>query len=360
MKREPMAGEGERDLWLGPTLRHWPTAPSDPCVDAEALAAWVEGKLDAKQASAVELHASDCPHCMAMLASMERTTPVAEEPKRSGSLLRWLVPLAAAATAIAIWIAVPNRPVTQVPSASVPAASAPQQSASQESARQESAPPESARQDQSRQLAKEPDVQAAIPVPEAGKPDQPAQDQFAPVLPVERRGAIERQPPPGARENSERRAEAKEERQALDALRERSLSTLRDQAAGAPSQAPAPPPSAPTARANETFAAPMLQQQLAAPAAPSSESTAPSDPLIRWRVIGWAAVERSIDGGNTWIKTSAVPGVTANSTPMLWVVSVRAVDNLRGTVLTSDRREFYTTNGGISWERVQENSVAPF
>ena len=45
---------------------------------------------------------------------------------------------------------------------------------------------------------------------------------------------------------------------------------------------------------------------------------------------------------------------------MLWVVSVRAVDNLRGTVLTSDRREFYTTNGGISWERVQENSVAPF
>ena len=356
MKREPMAGEGERDLWLGPTLRHWPTAPSAPCVDAETLAAWAEGRLDAKQASAVELHASDCPHCMAMLASMERTTPVAEEPKRAwstGSLLRWLVPLTAAATAIAIWILVPNRQVTQMPPAPVPEASAPQRSA-----RLESAPPESARQDQSRELAKEPDVPAPTPMP-AGKPDQPAQDQFAPVLPAERR-AIERQPPAGARENMERRAETKEERQALDALRERSLSTLRDRAAPAPSQAPAPPPSAPTAPANETFAAPMLQQQLAAPAAPSSESTAPSDPLIRWRVIGWAAVERSIDGGNTWIKTSAVPGVTPDSLPMLWVVSVRAVDNLRGTVLTSDRREFYTTNGGISWERVQENSVAPF
>ena len=104
----------------------------------------------------------------------------------------------------------------------------------------------------------------------------------------------------------------------------------------------------------------MVQQQLAAPAAPSSESTSPTDPLIRWRVVGWVAVERSIDGGNTWIKTTTPPGVIPNGTPMLWIMSVRAVDNLRGTILTSDRREFYTTNGGISWERVQENSVAPF
>ena len=224
MKRESMAGEGERDLWLGPTLRHWPTAPSDRCVDAEALAAWVEGKLDAKQASAVELHTSDCPHCMGMLASMERATPVAEEPKRAwstGTLLRWLVPLAAAAAAIAIWIALPNRPVTQVPSASVPeakrAAAKPARIAP--AAEREAGPVASDGQ--------EPDVQAPTPVPEAGQAGSTRADQFAPVLPDERRGAIERQPPPGARENAERRAEAKEERQALDALGRRSLSTLR-------------------------------------------------------------------------------------------------------------------------------------
>ena len=359
MKREPMAGEGEHDVWLGSMLRQWPAAPPDSCVDAETLAAWAEGKLEAKQAAAVELHASNCARCMAMLASLERTTPAPEAPKPSWSwaaLLRWLVPLTAAATAIAIWILVPNQPVTQLPSVPVPEATAPQPST-----RQESAPPESARQDQSRQVAREPDVQAPAVVPETGKQDQPAQDQFAPVLPVERSGAIERQPSSSARENAERRAEMKEERQALDELRERSLATLRDRAA-TPPPSPAPPaaPSAPAATANEALAAQTFQQQLAAPPTPSSESTSPNDPLIRWRVIAWTAVERSIDGGNTWIKTTLVPGVTVDSVPMLWVVSVRAVDNLRGTVLTSDRREFYTTNGGISWERVQENSAAPF
>ena len=101
-------------------------------------------------------------------------------------------------------------------------------------------------------------------------------------------------------------------------------------------------------------------QQTLAGTVPSSESTSPADPLIRWRVIGWASVERSIDGGKTWIKASSPPGVTLDTTPMLWVVAIRAVDNLRGTVLTSDRTEFYTTNGGLSWVRVQENAVAPF
>ncbi len=349
MKKEPMADDHDREMWLGPMLRQGPTAVSDPCIDPESLAAWAEGKLDTTQAGAVELHASNCQRCMAMLASMARTTPAEEERKASWSravLMRWLVPLTAAATAIAIWVLVPDRPVTQVPSATVP---------------HESAPQESARQDQSRRLAKEPDVPAPRPVPEAGKQDQSAQDQFAPVLPVERDAAIQREPPPSALENAGRRAEVKEERQSLDALREQSLSTLRDRAAAAPSQAPAAQlPSAPAPAGNETFAAPMVQQQLAAPAAPSSESTSPTDPLIRWRVVGWVAVERSIDGGNTWIKTTTPPGVIPNGTPMLWIMSVRAVDNLRGTILTSDRREFYTTNGGISWERVQENSVAPF
>jgi photosystem II stability/assembly factor-like uncharacterized protein len=76
--------------------------------------------------------------------------------------------------------------------------------------------------------------------------------------------------------------------------------------------------------------------------------------------VGWIVVERSIDGGATWIRASLPPGVTPDSVRMLWVVSVRAVDNLRGVIVTSDRTEFYTTNGGLSWERVQENSAAPF
>ena len=126
MKRESMAGEGERDLWLGPTLRHWPTAPSDRCVDAEALAAWVEGKLDAKQASAVELHVG-----LPALHGHARVHGAADTGRRRaeaglehGNASAMARPVGGGGAAIAIWIALPNRPVTQVPSASVPEASA--------------------------------------------------------------------------------------------------------------------------------------------------------------------------------------------------------------------------------------------
>jgi hypothetical protein len=341
-----MAGEGDQDLWLGPTLRQWPTAPADPCVDAETLAAWSEGKLDEKRAAVVELHASNCPRCMTLLASIERTTPAPEEPAPSwsrGALLRWLVPLTAAATAVAIWIAVPDRPVTQTQPA--PAVQ------------------EAPRTDESRQLGKEAAPVPPTPAPEAAKPDQ-----FAPSEPAGRSVAVDAQRPAGARENAQGREEMKSERQELDSLREQSLATLRDRAAAPPpSSAAGATPSAPAvampsapATLNETVAVQPFQQSLAAAVPPSSESTSPADPLIRWRVVGWAAVERSIDGGSTWIKTTQPPGVTADSIPMLWIVSVRAVDNMRGTILTSDRRELYTTNGGLTWERVQENSVAPF
>ena len=338
MKREPMAGEGDQDLWLGPTLRQWPTAPADACVDAETLAAWADGKLDAHRAAAVELHASNCPRCMTMLASIERTTPAPEEPTPSwsrGALVRWLVPLAAAATAVAIWIAVPDRPVTQTQPATTVQ--------------------EGPRADQSRQVSKEPEPVPPTPAPEPAKPDQ-----FAAAEPGQRSAAADAQRQAAARENVPARDEMKSERQELDLLRERSLATLRDRAAAPPpSSATAVMPSAPAA-VSETVVIQPFQQSLAAAVPPSSESTSPNDPLIRWRVIGWTSVERSIDGGSTWIKTTQPPGVTPDSAPMLWIVSVRAVDNMRGTILTSDRREFYTINGGMTWERVQENSVAPF
>ena len=39
---------------------------------------------------------------------------------------------------------------------------------------------------------------------------------------------------------------------------------------------------------------------------------------------------------------------------------IRAVDGDRAVATTSDGAEFYTTDGGRSWTRVQENSAAPF
>jgi photosystem II stability/assembly factor-like uncharacterized protein len=106
----------------------------------------------------------------------------------------------------------------------------------------------------------------------------------------------------------------------------------------------------------------LAARQVPAPTEPVVTNTAasPSNPLITWRVVDWTSVERSIDGGNTWIKTTLPPGISPDRSPRLYIVSIRVVDNLRGAILTSDRTEFYTVNGGVSWERVQENSVAPF
>jgi photosystem II stability/assembly factor-like uncharacterized protein len=91
-----------------------------------------------------------------------------------------------------------------------------------------------------------------------------------------------------------------------------------------------------------------------------SESVAPADASIRWRVVAPTSVERSTDGGQTWTKTIPPPGLASGTTPAVTVVGVRAVDALRAVIRTSDGRELYTTNGGQAWTRVQEKSAAPF
>jgi photosystem II stability/assembly factor-like uncharacterized protein len=81
------------------------------------------------------------------------------------------------------------------------------------------------------------------------------------------------------------------------------------------------------------------------------KETAGTDPLIRWRIVAPDAVERSMDGGKMWSRTmSPVPEAEV----------VRAVDADRAVVTTTGGAVFYTTDGGASWTRVQENSTAPF
>jgi photosystem II stability/assembly factor-like uncharacterized protein len=75
-------------------------------------------------------------------------------------------------------------------------------------------------------------------------------------------------------------------------------------------------------------------------------------------VVSSIAIERSTDGGKTWMKT--VPPPAANTANPLTIVSVRAVDDVRAVARTSGGTEFYTVDGGLTWTRVQENSTAPF
>ena len=104
----------DRDKSVEQWLRQTPVAGAraDDCLDAETLAAWSEGLLDGRERATAEAHAASCARCQAMLAVMVRTTPA--PASAAGSPLRkWLMmlsPAMAAAAAVALWVAVGQRP----------------------------------------------------------------------------------------------------------------------------------------------------------------------------------------------------------------------------------------------------------
>lgn len=233
-----MGHERDQDGWLGVTLRQSPATAPDACPDAETLAAWADGGLDAKATASVDLHASACSRCMAVLAAMERTAPAA--PARHAwtpaRLFRWLAPLAAAATAVAIWIAVPDRPT-------VPVVPAPAQDfqASRELGTANPAP--STKNPEPRESAKS-----------ASEPERQLRDDFK---------------------------------------RERAESAIGATAAAAPAapSAQEAPATAAAADALAGSAAPTALRSALNKTAPPAESAAPSNPLIRWRVVASTSIE---------------------------------------------------------------------
>src|SRR5262249_13818659 len=95
---------------LRETLRSQMTSTGSGCIDAETLARWSEGTLSARERAAAESHASSCARCQALAAAMARTTAMEPRPRSwwRASTFGWLVPLAAAAAALLLWINVPT------------------------------------------------------------------------------------------------------------------------------------------------------------------------------------------------------------------------------------------------------------
>ena len=335
-----MGHEPDRNDWLGNTLRRSDAASLDACVDAETLAAWADGGLSSQAAAAVESHASSCSRCMAVLAAMERTAPARPRPTwaRAG-MFRWLVPLTAAATAIAIWVVVPGRPLTssitlpagnsQARSARVDATSAPPSSPPQ------AAQPGTQNQNRNENLNSAPSTQNLEP---QAKADSQAT-------------------PDSATADSQFRDEARSERAEAETMKAPAAVA---EAPSAPTPASPPPIASPgvaidslagdSTTASQRLA---LNRQIGAIA-----SVSPSNPLNSWRVVGSRIIERSTNGGKTWLKTVPLPAANTANPPA--ILSIRAVDDIRAVARTSDGTEFYTADGGLTWTRVQENSTAPF
>jgi hypothetical protein len=344
-------------------------------LDPELVAAWAEGSLDPSARAAAEAHAADCLRCQAVLAAMVRTEPVAAHPSRSWfrSPLRWALPLATAGAALAVWIA------TQSPQ-SPPLAPAQVASRSEEAPKvlagraAQSAPAISAPVDPTTPApapaAKAPERQTdALAKREGAASDADARSRNTPQPP-----AAPQSKPAAVGETA---AEAR-----VDELR-------RDPLAGRGA-----PPSPPAAVAQPAEAVPVLSETVRTKTAQQGagasarfmadavlRDVASPDPAVRYRVGAKGLIQRSTDGGRTWVVQPsgvdvALIAAAAPAPTVCWVVGRSGVvllsadgttwrripfpdqGDLRGvsaenartaSVTTADGRVFQTKDGGTTW-----------
>jgi len=106
------------------------TPASASCLDAETLAAWLDGGLDARSIAMAQAHASNCTRCQALLGTAIKTAPAVPTAEAHGARLWrwWLAPLAATAAAVTVWVVVPQRPLSAPTAAPVAESAAPESS----------------------------------------------------------------------------------------------------------------------------------------------------------------------------------------------------------------------------------------
>lgn len=347
-------------------------------LDAETVAAWIDGGLDNASLAAAEAHASNCERCQALLATVMRTEPqVAPGFSRgiANSWWRWwMAPIAATAAAVTLWMVVPQEQLRQK-AASAPATEAAAPAAAR--ARDEAAPPMA----QATQPSNQPPGRrspAEGSSAELKRKDQAApqvaqeKPQFAPEKPQTAEGklgaaaAANVADTVGAKDRRENKAEERLARVEAEPAR----------AAAAPA-APAPAAAAPAEAAAAREAQVTQLRKQTAPLVLVSP-----DPRFRWRVTP-DGIDHSVDGGRTWLPVRLPQGevITAGTSPaplVCWMVGRRglvlvATDGTNFTripfpetvdlasvsspelrivvVTTADGRTFRTENAGRNWRQ---------
>ena len=366
------------------------------CPDAETLAAFADDTLASVVRREVEAHVADCHRCQMLTAAMARAeramAAASGETASEGRTWKrrafnWLVPAAAAATAVALWVIVPGQRtrlaeapeldrqtvVTETAPGAPSEAPANEPLRDEPQTRQREFAPEStdARADSAQRVP-------ATPA-ELGRtaPATPPRDTVTePALEAEESLGIRAQasaPQPPARTGAQQSAAQTTESPVAGSLQasgsEARNEAVRSETADQQERAPRSAPTAPATRV-----APLR-------ALPAFEIASPN-PQVRWRVVTGSTVQRSVDGGVTWTtqQTGTTTELTAGSAPspdVCWLVgrggivlrtadggdqwqratipatadltTVTAPTALNAIVTTTDRRRFQTTDGGRTW-----------
>jgi hypothetical protein len=333
------------------------THPDRGHLDAETLAAWIDGGLDTASVAAAEAHLSNCDGCQALVATTMKTLPADAAAPAGVRLWRWwLAPVAAATAAVVIWVVSPQQVIAPSPHPATVAT---------------------------------PNV---VPAPQAAAPRE-----NAPAAPETPPAPRERQQEFAGASRRDASNEVRAQRQESDPKR-----------ADAPQFAPVPPPAAapppvaprPAAPPAATAAADnaALRQEkpidraaeLGAAAAPTAQmrarqavavEIATPDPSRRWRIVNGEQIERTDDNGATWRVIGSVNDVQLNagsapSSSVAWfagnagvvllttdgatlqrlrigepldIAGVSATDARIAIVSTVDGRRFRTDDGGRTW-----------
>jgi hypothetical protein len=332
-----VTSDSERDRSIDRMIRRTlrASAPAEAgrtCIDPETLAAWVEGALSRDDVASLEAHAAGCARCQTMLAAMARTAPPPATTERSWRA--WLIPVTVPLTAAAAIAVALSAVLTQQQPSSV----------------EEDRP--------SASLSAARDYE--LPGSQVGG------------------GALE--------SRAGRAGEA---------------SRLADQDAQMNARAPAPPaprstspaPAAPPSASEDAFAS-RRAETIAVTEARFVPIEIPSpDPMRRWRLVP-GRVERSTDGGVTWIAQYSDPLIAplAGASPspdVAWVVgraglvllstdgrswrrvafpetvdltAIQSTNASTATVVSADGKSFITKNAGSTWDPapLQEFAAAPF
>ena len=342
----------DRDRTLEQALTHELRAAGAPdrdaCVDAETLGAWADGGLDGAQMAAVELHVSTCARCLAIVGATARSAPTGPGAETAGSFFLWrwwLAPLAATAAAVTLWMVVPQqRDIAVGPSSVITPAT---ETLAQNQPKTEAVPAEPS-------PAKPADARDAL-ADRARRADTPQQTR------------ANRQERASADKKEESRS-ANKDQDAPKPLQEQ-IAIAGNAAAPAPAAAPASAPAA-------------AELQKSARLAVAPVEIASPDPSSRWRIVN-GAVERSQDGGASWIATrlqagDSITGGTAPARSICWLIgpgglvmvtadgltfarvplpervdltAVTATDALTAVVTTVDGRRFRTDDAGRTWRQ---------
>ena len=341
----------DRDQSIERLLRETRAAepgPPDDCPDAETLAAMADDTLPAGLRREIEGHVAGCHRCQELTAAMVRAEVPAGAFARAADpsawkrrALNWLVPAAAAATAVALWVLVPGQ---QTPTPTQPTADT-----------QVAAPPPALPPPTPEVIVTEP-----LRIPGEAREETAAASPAPATTPAS--------PPPPAAAPPPRPAPLAEQGQKAESPvaggLQASAAERRDQAA-----------------LNETVALQDRAATVQARRAASLDVVSP-DPRVRWQIGPGLIVQRSTDGGATWIaqQTGASAELIAGSAPtsdVCWLVgrggvvlrttdggrqwqrvafpeavdltAITATSALNATAILADGRRYATDNGGMTW-----------